>query len=124
MPLVVLPQKRGEEALKEALRLAARLRRELGIKFNRDADDVYQALLGVLLGVEEVLRTKDLFTGLKKVVEEKGEKTEGGTYIWPGHLKTAAKELGVEWEELKRILKESDIISYDRKKKKYLIKEI
>lgn len=124
MVLVVLPDKRREEALKEALRLAIRLRKQLGIKFDKDADDVYQALLGVLLGIEEALKTKDLFTGLRKVVEEKGEKTEGGTYVWPGHLKSAARELGVEWEELKRILKESDIISYDRKKKKYLIKEV
>ncbi len=123
---VMLPDFRGREALREALKVATILKKRAGIKFNRDADDPYQALLGVLRGLETVVEEYRKYRGIenlvKTVAEKKGEKLSDGVYVWPRHLKEAAEDVGMDWEELKRIIKEMDIASYDRKAGKYKVK--
>ncbi len=123
---VILPSLSGEEALTEALRLAARLKKKYGITFDRDPDDVFQALVGVLAGLgelaEECDNTKKIAALVEVVAKEKGEKTEEGVYVWPRHLKETAEEMGISWEELKKMLKRLENIKYDRRKRKYLIK--
>jgi len=55
MVTVVLPNVKGREALREALRLATIIKKKAGIKFNRDAEDPYQALVAVLKGLDLVV---------------------------------------------------------------------
>ena len=125
MVTVFLPERKGRGALVEALKLAVSLKKKAGIKFNRDADDVYQALLGVLMGLdilmEECRKYREFERLITTVAQEKGEKTEDGVYIWPRHLKEAAEDMGVDWEELKRLLREMDFVKYDARKRKYKI---
>ena len=127
MVQVLLPELRGREALREALKTATLLKKKLGIKFNRDADDPYQALLAVLKGldviVEEYKRYRDVENLIKVVAEKKGEKLEDGVYVWPRHLKEAAEDVGVDWNELQNLLKDMEIIEYDRSVGKYKVKE-
>ena len=127
MVTVVLPDVKGREALREALKTATLLKKKLGIKFNRDAEDPYQALLAVLKGldvvIEDLSRYRKIERLVSEVAKEKGEKLEDGVYVWPRHLKDAAEDIGVDWEELKAILKELDIAEFDAKKRKYKIKE-
>ncbi len=125
---VVLPNMKGREALEESLRRALKLKKELGITFNRDANDVYEGLLGVLMGVEVILEEYRKFTGIRDVIRDvakkKGKKLEDGVYITTKDLKGAAEEVGVDWNELKELLKEMDVIDYDTKRKKYKVKGI
>ena len=126
MVTVILPEVRGRDALREALKLATLLKKKAGIKFNRDAEDVYQALLAVLKGLEIVIDDLDKYRRaevlVREIIKEKGEKLEDGVYVWPRHLKEAAEDLGVDWDELKRILKDLDIVEFDVKKRKYRVK--
>jgi hypothetical protein len=128
MVQVMLPNLRGKEALREALKTATILKKKLGIKFNRDADDPYQALLAVLKGldvvVEDYKRYRDVENLVKVVAEKKGEKVEDGVYVWPRHLKEAAEDVGVDWNELKNLLRDMEIIKYDRNVGKYKIKDL
>ena len=128
MVKVMVPSVRGREALREALKLATLLKKKAGIKFDRDAEDPYQALVAVLKGLDLVVEDYRKYRGVenlvKQVAEEKGEKLQDGVYVWPRHLKEAAEDVGVDWDELKRILKDLEIVSYDRRMGKYKIKEL
>ncbi len=128
MVKVMVPSVRGREALREALKLATLLKKKAGIKFDRDAEDPYQALVAVLKGLDIVVEDYRKYRGVenlvKQVAAEKGEKLQDGVYVWPRHLKEAAEDVGVDWDELKRILKDLEIVSYDRKVGKYKIKEL
>ncbi len=128
MVKVMVPSVRGREALREALKLATLLKKKAGIKFDRDAEDPYQALVAVLKGLDIVVEDYRKYRGVenlvKQVASEKGEKLQDGVYVWPRHLKEAAEDVGVDWDELKRILKDLEIVSYDRKVGKYKIKEL
>ncbi len=128
MVTVVLPEVRGRDALREALKLATLIKKKAGIKFNKDAEDPYQALVAVLQGldmiVEDYKKYRKVEGLIKEVATSKGEKVEDGVYIWPRHLKEAAEDMGVDWDELKRILKDLDIVEYDRRVGKYKVKEV
>ena len=129
MVLVMLPGVRGEEAFRVLLRVAKEIREKYNIRFDRDAHDPFEALIGILMGVDQILSARPKEEAQKKeielinaVVAEKGEYTEEGVYIWPRHLKKTADELGIDWEELKEQLKKLGKIEFDRKKGKYRIR--
>ncbi len=130
--LVMLPGVRGEDAFRELLRVAREIREKYNIRFDRDAYDPYEALLGILMGIDQLLSTS---AGTRKaeappkevelinaVVAEKGEFTEEGVYVWPRHLKETAEELGIDWEEVKKQLKKLGKIEFVKKKGKYRVK--
>ena len=119
---------KGREALKELVRKAKEVKKKYYITFDRDAEDPYQAILAVIEAMDKMLEEckeyKKIKMLIKAVAEEKGEKKEEGTYVWPKHLKEAAEEIGVEWELLKEILKNSPYVEFDQKSKKYVIKNL
>ncbi len=122
-----VPDIKGKEAWKEIIKKSIELKKKHFITFERDAEDPYQAVLAILNALDRMLEGcteyKKIRMLVRAVAEEKGEKSEEGTYIWPRHLKEAAEDIGMDWKELKDILKETDFIEYDPKKKKYIVRE-
>ena len=130
MVTVPLPGVAGVHAKKELLKLAAKLKSKYNIHYDRNANDEFEALYGIIKALDEIIvnleksrydvdRTRAF---VDAVVTEKGEMTANGVYIWPKYLKEEAEELGVEWESFKEELKNAGIIEFDPKSKKYKVK--
>ena len=130
MVTVMLPGLRGVRAKKELLKLAAKLKNKYDIHYDRNAHDEFEALYGILKGLDEIiteLKQKQYEVDKTKafidaIISEKGEITAEGVYVWPRHLKEEAEELGVDWEEFKEELKKAGVIEFDPKNKKYRVK--
>ncbi len=130
MVTVMLPGLRGVRAKKELLKLAAKLKNKYDIHYDRNAHDEFEALYGILRGLDEIiteLKQKQYEVDKTKafidaIISEKGEITAEGVYVWPRHLKEEAEELGVDWEEFKEELKKAGVIEFDPKNKKYRVK--
>ena len=130
MVTVQLPGVAGARAKRELLKLAAKLKNKYDIHYDRNANDEFEALYGILKALDEIItdlekrkydvdRTRAF---IDAVVTEKGEITANGMYIWPKYLKEEAEELGIEWESFKEELKNAGIIEFDPKSKKYKVK--
>ncbi|MDN5358268.1 MAG: hypothetical protein PWP76_111 [Candidatus Diapherotrites archaeon] len=130
MVTVMLPGLRGVKAERELLKLAAKLKHKYDIHYDRNANDEFEALYGILKGLDEIiedLKKREYEVDKTKafidaIISEKGEITAEGVYVWPRHLKEEAEELGVDWEEFKEELKKAGVIEFDPKNKKYKVK--
>ena len=124
--MVMLPGVRGKEAYMELLRVAREIKEKYNIRFDRDAHDPFEALVGILRGLDRLLeeqraRPKEM-EFINAVVAEKGEITSEGVFVWPRHLKETAEELGIDWEKLKEDLRRLGAIEFDRRRGKYRVK--
>jgi len=127
---VVLPGAKGVRAKKKLLELAAKVKAQYDIHFNREAYDEYEALYGIILALNQLLHEKmlgaDEAESIKQVfdeiIENKGEITSEGVYIWPRHAKDTAEQAGIDWEEFKENMKKAGLLEYDKKKRKYKVK--
>ena len=126
---VILPGARGVRAKKKLLELAAKIKARYGIHFNREAHDEYEALYGIILALDQLLREQTIgekeAESIKQVfdeiIEDKGEITSEGVYVWPRHAKETAEQAGIDWEEFKENMKKAGLIEYDKKKRKYRV---
>ncbi len=124
--MVMLPGVRGKEAYMELLRVAREIKEKYNIRFDRDAHDPFEALVGILRGLDRLLeeqraRPKEM-EFINAVVAEKGEITNEGVFVWPRHLKETAEELGIDWEKLKEDLRRLGALEFDRRRGKYRVK--
>ncbi len=130
MVTVNLPGLRGVRAKREVLKLAAKLKHKYDIHYDRNANDEFEAIYGILKAMDEIiqdLKRKEYEVDRTKafidaVISEKGEVTAEGVYVWPRHLKEEAEELGVDWGEFKEELKKAGILEFDPRNKKYRVK--
>ena len=130
MVTVVLPGARGPRAKKKLLELAAKVKTQYDIHFNREAYDEYEALYGIILALHQLLReqqfsekdTDEVKQVFDEIIENKGEITAEGVYVWPRHAKDTAEQAGIDWEEFKENLKKAGLLEYDKKKRKYRVK--
>ncbi len=130
MVTVVLPGVGGVRAKKEVLKLAAKLKHKYDIHYDRNARDEFEALYGILKGLDQViqeLKQREYEADKTKafidaIISEKGEITAEGVYVWPRHLKEEAEELGIDWDEFKEELKKAGVIEFDPRNKKYKVK--
>ncbi len=129
MVTIVLPGERGVRAKKALLKYALKLKNKYDIHFDRNAHDEYEAIYGILRGMEELvqelqneLRNVDKTRALiNAVIAEKGEITAEGVYVWPKHLKEEAEEMGIDWESFKEQLKKTGLLEFDPQRKKYKV---
>ena len=129
MVTVILPGAKGVRAKKQLLQIAAKIKNDYDIHFNREAYDEYEALYGILSALNQLLKEhiaaesapEDVKKVIDEIITQKGEITAEGVYVWPRHAKDAAEGAGIDWEEFKENMKKAGLLKYDAKKKKYRV---